>query len=362
MKGGSDIAIDMDIRKAPVQSPPEIAGRYDDYRVEPFGDDALAFRLIVPADMDAIALDDVEVPAGGQRVIGAFETRAEPVHRLEVAVVRPGYEVDVLDYVGLTAELSGLAVEEAQWIRAGGGKTGVESVLRFGEGPGGRVARSFAFADGPRIFLVTLVVPPADEKARLDAYALARDSFEPLLPWGARYAEGFEPHEAEFLTGAPPIRFLRPLSWRLDEVDDPTFGRCVIALRLVDGLGLRARLKLAAVVRGEEEEPLRRFLDAVCEAAHLDGFAPVGASEVYELDAPGGGGFEPRALGAHSTGWTADGGRADLLGLALRTPDVSYGIVALLPDPAADAIGWLAGKRAQAILAQSLREGGGGSR
>jgi len=107
-------------------------------------------------------------------------------------------------------------------------------------------------------------------------------------------------------------------------------------------------------VRGDGDEPLRAFLDAVCAAADPDGFAPEGPTEVYEVAPPDGAGFEPRALGTHRAGRAGDA-RLDLLALALRTPDVSYGIVALLPDPEVDAIGWLAGKRAQAILVQTLR-------
>ncbi len=344
----------IEVLKATIDSPPEIAGKYEDYQVTPFGETSLSYRIIVPADLAPIEVEREEVAQGGPMVVGAFESDGDPAHRLEVSVVSVGREVDVYDYCSTMADLSGLEVREMDWIDANG-KTGVEYSIRFGEGPGERVTRVFAFAEGPRIFIVSLTVPPADDEARLDAFALARDGFEPLAPSGEKHAEPFETFEATGDPSAPPLAILWPSSWTLEEAEDAPPAQRMISLTLVEEDAPRATIGIQAVPRAEGEGDLRAFAAALFQDAARAGFTPAGEAEYAEFDPPAGAGFEPGAIGARRQG-SLPGGDAEVLAVALRSPKGTYGATAILPAPAQDTIGWLAGKRALDVLVQSLNQ------
>jgi hypothetical protein len=347
----------IEVMKATVEAPPEIAGRYEDYQITPFGDPSLSYRIIAPSDLVPIEIEADEVEPGALRVIGAFETSTDPAHRIDVSVAELGQEVDVYDYCAVMAEASGVELQEIEWVDAGG-KVGVEYLIRFGEGTGERLARSFAMAEGPRLFVVSLIIPKEAYGDRIEGFAMARDSFEPLQPSGQQYAVPFTLFSAPAEKGLPAVRFIAPEAWKLEELASTAPGTREIQISLVDAEeAVWASMRVTATTRKAGEPDLRSFLTSLYADVEKQGFAAEGELEIVEFEPADGAGFQSPAFGARRAG-TMNEARTEVLAVALRSAAGSYGVLAILPDPASDAMSWLAGKRAQAILVQSLNQRG----
>jgi hypothetical protein len=339
----------IEVERASLAGPPELAARFDRVRARPWRDDALAFEALVPKDLAALRdLERREPPPGDLLRIGSF--RGAAGESLDVAVARPGRDVGLADFFASLAERFSLEVVDIAPLDFGG-REAVDALARWtlpGEGP--RVSRIVLFRNGDAVVRLTGTAPAPRYGALAESFAVALSTFRFLAP---RPCFFLEPYDWAASIGAIPLGFRRPLAWKLDERRDAPWGRQIIDLRLVEAGSVAASIRAKSVDRDTAGDlDLEGLATETLDDLRALGFATAALRQRLAPPSPGAP-FDARTFGLVHDG-RADGKAAEARVICLRSDRALYAIAAVLPSREKERLAWMGAKRALDVLYQTL--------
>lgn len=347
------MAVEVDSRV--VESPAELAGRYQLVTAVPFRDRSLGYRLCLPRDVrPTLGLEPAQQLLPGEFVrTGVFEASPPQRELFEVAAARPGLDVGLADYAGQIAHRFGCKVARIQELSLRGRTIAdCEGEARDKKGDL-TIVRFFLYPHGPRVIRVALFAAEEDYGPRAEAFENALASFEMLEPSTDRFLEPYETHTA---SAGPRLAFRYPRRWAIQPARGFPPGVQALELTLVQLANkdlLRAFYRVKAVERRKgDDTAIDDLLAAALREYDRAGFVPSRPPARRDIDAPTPT-FEPRALFASVRGkLRADD--AELRFFALRSATAAYSIAGVVPLLENDPLGAMAGKRAIDVAALSL--------
>ncbi|HVY60942.1 MAG TPA: hypothetical protein VHF22_04780 [Planctomycetota bacterium] len=340
----------IEVARAALAGPPELAARFEHARVRPWSDPALAFEALVPKEFAAVVdLERREPPPGEWLKIGSF--RAPTGDSLDVTVARPGRDVGLADFFAALAERFSLEVVDVSPLDFGG-REAVDALVRWsvgGDGP--RVSRLVLFRHGERVARVSGTAHAGRYGGLADAFAASISTFRFLEPQPSFFCE---PYEWSSSIGAIPLGFRRPSAWRFEERGDTPWGRQQLDLRLVVEGGPVAWIRARSIDRDVAPEGLdvERLGVETLDDLRAIGFQSAALRQRVAPATPGDP-FDEKTFGVIHDG-RAFGRGAEARILCLATHRALYSIAAVLPARDADRLAWMGAKRALDVLYQTL--------
>jgi hypothetical protein len=341
--------------RAPLPEGEPLAERYDRVRARPADDRALAFRMLVPKELLAVA--EAERPPdrapGDWLTIGAF--RSEEGDAVEVAVMPLAREVSLADVVAWDIERFGLDARSVEALDFGGREAVDALSLRPAGTEGaaegaGRLERAVLFRREGALVRLAASARAGRYAALAEPFAWSLSSFSFDEERPVAFLEPFVWTETD---GALPLGFRRPAAWRCEERKDAPWGRQVLDLRRIEGGAVTDLLRAIALDR---DTAPTLTLGAFAAEAH-QGLRPEGLEPgpLRQRTAPPSPGAPFRA----ATAGTVHEGRAfgspcEVRVACLETSRALYALAAVYASKATDRIAWMAGKRAFEVAYQSL--------